>query len=518
MPTVLSRLRSGLAASSLLLLAACGSGGDPANAGSGTGGTLRLATSALAASVDPVVDLSASYLRSVGAAEGLMRIRADGSVAPELAESVEATSPTAWSVTLRPGVTFWKGGAVDAKAVVASLERSRTHALAAGLLKDVTIAATGDLTLTLTTKEPAYNLPYALGHYQLVIHNAASYPEGTDASTPATADLTGPYRVTEFESDRRMVLNRNDTWWGGRPGLARVEVQEVTDGQARAEMSLSGQADIVQDLPFERATEVESARGLTLVAKPGATTAAVYLNPASPALADVRVRQALAWGVDRPEVVTLATNGLSVPSPSWLASNPAFPDAAKQGYTSYDAAKARQLLDEAGWVAGSDGRRSKAGKPLTFRLLTFGQEAKSGEVLQAQWAELGIEVQVRNVESSLIKQAVDSGDWDAVMQAWTTLGDTPKLIAGQIGPGGAANHGAYTDPRVPDLLQQAGGAPGAAERSEALYELNKIMIELVPLIPVHPRVVTTVTSDKVKGFVAHPLQYENIVQPTMTIG
>lgn len=516
MSTVLSRLRAGLAASSVLLLAACSGGGDPADAA--TGGTVRVATSTLAASVDPVVDLSASYLRSVGAAEGLMRIQADGSVAPELAESVEATSPTVWSVRLRPGVTFWKGGAVDARAVVASLERSRKHTFAAGLLEDVTIAATGDLTLTLTTAEPAYNLPYALGHYQLVVHNAASYPDGTDASKPGSADLTGPYRVTEFESDRRMVLERNDTWWGGKPGLARVEVTEVADGQARAQMGLSGQADIVQDLPFERAAEVESAPGLTLVAKPGATTAAVYLNQASPAFADVRVRQALAWGVDRPEVVKLATSGLSVPSSSWLASNPAFPDAARQGYTSHDAAKAKQLLDEAGWVAGSDGKRSKDGRPLTFRLLTFGQEAKSGEVLQAQWARLGVDVQVRNVESALIKQAIDSGDWDAVMQAWTTLGDTPKLMAGQIGPGGAANHGKYADPRVATLLQQAGGAPEAARRTEALYELNTVMIELVPLIPVHPRVVATATSDKVKGFVAHPLQYENIVQPTMTIG
>ncbi|MEJ3750072.1 ABC transporter substrate-binding protein [Actinomycetes bacterium KLBMP 9797] len=504
----------GAAVAAVLLLAGCGDGADQGGAGADQGGagTLRVATSALAASVDPVAELSASYLRSVGAAEGLMRIQADGTVAPELAEKVEATAPTVWTATLRAGVTFWQGGTVDAAAVVASMERARAdNTLAAGLLKDVTVAATGARTVTFTTKEPAYSLPYALSHYQLVIHN---YKDGT-------ADLTGPYRITGFESDRRMVLERNERWWGGTPGLARVEVRKVADPQARAQIALSGQAEIVQDLPTERAAELKAAPGIALVAKPAANTVTVYLNPASaaaPALADRRVRQALAWGVDRQEVVNLATNGLSVPAPSWLASNPAYPDAATQGYTRFDKATAERLLDEAGWTRAGNGTRVKDGEKLTLRLLTFGAEAATGEVLQAQWGRLGVDVRVQNVESSLINQQIDKGDWDAVTQAWTTLGDTAKLMAAQVGPGGAANHGQYTEPRIAGLLAQATGAAGEAQRTAAVYALNEVMVELAPLIPVHPRVLATGVSDQVTGFVAHPLQYENIVQPAMTVG
>jgi ABC-type transport system substrate-binding protein len=509
------------AATAVLLLAGCGDSSDAAGGRDGSG-TLRVATSALAASVDPMAELSASYLRSVGAAEGLMRIQADGSVAPELAEKVEAASPTVWTATLRPNLTFWKGGTVDAAAVVASMERARAeNTLAAGLLKEVTVAANGERTITFTTKEPSHSLPYALAHYQLVVHNTASYPAGFSGTDPTTADLTGPYRIIGFESDRQMVLERNDRWWGGTPGLARVEVRKVADPQARAQIALSGQAEIVQDLPTDRAKELEAAPNMSLVAKPAANTVTVYLNPSStaaPALADRRVRQALAWGVDRQEVVNLATNGLSVPASSWLASNPAFPDAASQGYTRFDKAAAERLLDEAGWALGADGKRAKDGRKLTVRLLTFGAEAATGEVLQAQWARLGVEVQVRNVESSLINQSIEKGDWDAVTQAWTTLGDTPKLIAAQIGLDGAANHGKYTDPRIPGLLAQAAGASQEQERTAAVYELNKLMIELAPSIPVHPRVLATGVADRVTGFVAHPLQYENIVQPKMTVG
>lgn len=518
MTGIRSVFRMGVATA--LLVAGCGDGGAAAD--DAAAGTLGVATSALAVSVDPVAELSASYLRSIGAAEALMKIRADGSVAPELAEKVEATAPTVWTATLRPGALFWKGGAVNAQAVVASLERSRKdNALAAGLINDVVIAATGERTVTFTTKQPSYYLPYALAHYQLVIHNAAGYAAGAAGTDPAAADLTGPYRITAFESDRHMVLERNDRWWGGVPGLRRVEVRKVPDPQARAQIALSGQADIVQDLPTDRAKELESAPNMSLVAKPAANTVTVYLNPSSaaaPALADQRVRQALAWGIDRQEVVNLATNGLSVPAPSWLASNPAFPEAAKHGYTTFDRARAVRLLDESGWVAGTDGMRSKDGKPLTVRLLTFGAEGATGEVLQAQWRRLGVDVQARNVDNSLITQSIERGDWDAVSQAWTTLGDTPKLLGGQIGPDGAANHGKFTDPRIPGLLQRAAAAPSEAQRAAAVYELNKVMVEIVPSIPVHPRVLATATSDKVSGFMPHPLQYENIVQPKMTVG
>ena len=507
-------------AAALLLAAGCGAGAD-ADAGA-TPGTLRIATSALAASVDPMAEVSASYLRSVGAAEGLMRIRADGSVVPELAENVEATAPTVWTATLRPGVTFWKGGPVDAAAVVASMERARAeNTLAAGLIKGVRIAATGERTVTFTTDEPSYGLPYALGHYQLVVHNTASYPDGAAGTDAAVADLTGPYRITGFASDRQMVLERNDRWWGGTPGLSRVEVRKVADPQARAQIALSRQAEIVQDLPTDRAGELAAAPDMSLVAKPAANTVTVYLNPSSPAapaLADRRVRQALGWGVNRQEVVELATNGLSVPAPSWLASNPAFPETLRHGFTRFDKAAAERLLDQAGWARGADGSRAKDGRKLTVRLLTFGAEAPTGEVLQAQWGRLGVDVQVRNVESSLINQSIEKNDWDAVTQAWTTLGDTPTLIAAQIGPDGAANYGRYTDPRIPGLLDRAAAAPQQAQRTAAIHDLNKVMTEIVPSIPVHPRVLATGVSDRVTGFVAHPLQYENIVQPTMSVG
>lgn len=507
------RITGRLAAAITALLVIAGCGADSAT--SSDGDTLRVAAADLAKSVDPTDELSPSYLRAHGAAEALTRILPNGQVEPELAKSVKQTAPNSWVAMLRDGAEFWSGTPADAKAVVASLERSADrYNLAAGQLKGVTFSATSPRTVTFRTKEPSPTLPYTLAHYSLVIHNAASYQKD-----PTVADFTGPYRITRFETDREMVLERNPDWWGGTPGVKRVVVQQVADPQSRAQLAIAGQADIVQDVPSDRAEEIEAAPNGHLVSTSAGNTVAVFLNPSSkstPALADQRVRQALAWAVNREEVCKLATNGLTKPASSWLASSPGFPKAAKQGYVDYDFERAKRLLDAAGWGL-KDGQRVKDGRPFTMRLLTFGAEAATGEVLQSQWERLGIEVKFRNVESTLIMQIVEGNDWDAVTQAWTTIGDVKPLLAGQISKDGAGNHGSFDVPEVPRLLEQVSAAPTQSERDEAVYALNQIMADTVPSVPIHPRVVATAVADRVEGFVAHPLQYEQLVRAEVAL-
>ncbi|MGI5129568.1 ABC transporter substrate-binding protein [Pseudonocardia sp. CA-107938] len=502
------RTLNAILAALAVALTACG-GGDAARS---TGDALTLAVSTINATLDPAEPLTTSYLRSFGAGESLAKIRPDGSVAPELAASVQQTAADAWTVRLRAGATFHSGAPVDAEAVRASLARSAAdNELAANLLKGVTVSVVDPRTLTMRTDGPSPYLGHTLAHYELQIHNVAAYAHGG-----ATADLTGPFRVTGFTPEREITLERNPGWWGPRPQIGRITVQRVADGEARAQIALAGQADIVDQLPSSAFAKVRSTAGLTLQGSPAANTVAVYLNPASPvapALADQRVRQALAWGVDRAAIAEIAGEGLTEAAPSWLASNPAYPQADQQGFVRYDPQLAGRLLDEAGWTRGADGARSKDGVPLTLRLQTWGTEGPTGEVLQAQWTGLGVAVQLSYVDNALVKQSRDRGDWDAQTAAFTTLGNVPSLFAVQIGQGGSGNYGGYTVPRVAELVTRANTAPDAASRTAAVLDLNALHAEVVPAIPLHPRPQATAVSDRVTGFVPHPLQYENLVQP-----
>lgn len=501
------------------VVAACSSGGvapvsDPT--------TLRLAVSKISAGLDPAESLVTSYLRSFGAGESLAKIAPDGHAVPELAASLRRSAPNTWTVTLRDGATFQSGAPVDATAVRASLERSRErNPLAANLLQGVRIAATGPGALEFTTDEPQPFLDLTLAHYELQIHNAAAYAGLAGSATPQQADLTGPFRVTAFTAGQELTLQRNPRWWGVAPSVQQVVIRQVADPQARAQVAIAGQADIVDQLPSSAVAELRATPGLKLVGAPAANTVAVYLNPtspAAPALADKGVRQALSWAVDRAAVAEVAGEGLVQAAPSWLASNPAYPQAAQQGYARQDVALAERLLDEAGWVRGTDGRRAKDGRPLTFRLQTWGTEQPTGEVLQAQWAAIGVAVDLSHVDNALVTQSRERGDWDAQTAAFTTLGDVPSLFAVQIGPGGSGNYGRYVVPEVGILVREAAAAATEPARTAAILQLNAVMVDLVPSIPVHPRPQGTALSDRLTGFVPHPLQYENLVQPGYALG
>jgi peptide/nickel transport system substrate-binding protein len=487
---------------SVLLVSAC-AGGDRA-----VDGRLTLAVAKINATLDPAESLTTSYLRAYGVGESLAKIQADGTVAPELAESIEQTAPDTWTVVLREGARFQSGAPVDAEAVRASLGRSAAeNALAGDLLEGLTVSVVDPRTLTVRSTGPAPFLDYTLSHYELQIHNVA-----------AEADFTGSFRVTGFDAERELTLERNPNWWGPAPAVETIIVQQVADPEARAQIALAGQADIVDLLPSSAVRGLRAAEGLTLVGAPAANTVAVYLNPASPALADQRVRQALAWAVDREAVAEIAGEGLTEPASSWLASNPAYPQADEQGFTRFDPDLAGRLLDEAGWVRGPDGRRVKDGVPLTFRLQTWGSEGPTGEVLQAQWDALGADVDLSYVDNTLVQQARERGDWDAQTAAFTTLGNVPSLFAVQLTPGGSGNYGRYELPQAATLVEQANVAADEQTRTAAVLELNALQAEVVPAVPVHPRPQATVVAGRVGGFVPHPLQYENLVQPGITLG
>jgi peptide/nickel transport system substrate-binding protein len=492
-----------IVATLLVAVTACGGGGGGAAAGH-----VSLAVAKINATLDPMESLTTSYLRAYGIGESLAKIQADGSVAPELAESIEQTAPDTWTVVLRDGARFQSGAAVDAEAVRASLERSAAeNALAGDLLEGLTISVVDPRTLTVRSPGPAPYLDYTLSHYELQIHNVAG-----------ETDFTGPFRVTGFDAERELRLERNPNWWGPQPTVETITVQQVADPQARAQIALAGQADIVDLLPSSAVPELRTADGLTLVGAPAANTVAVYLNPASPALADQRVRQALAWAVDREAVAEIAGEGLTEPAPSWLASNPAYPQADQQGFTRFDPDLAGRLLDEAGWVRGPDGRRAKDGAPLAFRLQTWGTEGPTGEVLQAQWDALGVDVDLSHVDNALVQQARERGDWDAQTAAFTTLGNVPSLFSVQLSPGGSGNYGRYDVPQVAELVESANTAADDQARTAAVLELNALQAEVVPAIPVHPRPQATAVAERVSGFTPHPLQYENLVRPGMTLG
>lgn len=461
----------------------------------------------IASTLDPVKPLTSSYLRAVGAAEALFVVTAKGTVEPSLAASAKVLDSTTWEIKLRPNVKFWSGKNVDAAAVIASLERSRTQdPQALPFLKELAFTKQDDVTIQVKTSRSNVNVPLNLSYFQTVIHNAEAKHDSVD-----TADMTGMYRIKEFAPKQKLVLEANPNYWGKKPTIGKVVFEEISDEQTRTMSILSGRSHVVLNVPVTGAAQFKNHKDARLTDAPAANTQTIYLNLKKPQLQDVRVRQALSWALNREELVILGAEGQSKPVTTWLGSNPAFAEAKQAVYTKQDLDKASKLLDEAGWVKGADGVRAKDGKPLTLRLMTWGGDKALGEALQNQWTKLGVKAEVKHGDYSLIQAARDSGDWDAFIEAWSTFGDVYALLQGQFSPGASGNYGSYNDAETNALLAQLGEAADDAKRHQLALKVNERVAIQAPTIYLYPRPQLTAVSKSLQGFEQHFRQFESVV-------
>lgn len=467
----------------------------------------------IAASLDPVKPITSSYLRLIGAGEALFKVNAQGEVEPELAASAKEADSTTWEIKLRPEARFWSGKPIDADAVIASLERSRALDLQAlPFLKDLTFAKLDDHAIQVKTAREHLPVPLNLSYYQTLIHNAEAKHDAV-----STMDLSGMYKVVEFVPKQKMVLERNETYWRTKPAIRRVVFEEVTDEQTRVLSGLGGRSHVVLNIPVTSLEQLKNNAGVALSAAPAANTQTVYLNLNKPQFADVKVRQALSWAVNREELVVLAAEGQSFPVATWLSSNPAYAEARTAVYNKFDRNKAASLLDEAGWKLGSDGVRYKDGQPLALRLMTWGGDKALGEALQNEWSQIGVKAEVRHGDYSLIETARQSGNWDAFIEAWSTFGEEFALLTGQFAPKGSANYGRFDDAQTNEWLAKLEQASDAAERRKLALQINERVAQQAPIISLFPRPQITAVSKSLKGFEAHFRQFENVVNANLSL-
>jgi peptide/nickel transport system substrate-binding protein len=477
--------------------------------------TLLLASTEVPAGLDPTGFINSSFLVRMGVAEMLFSVDPEGKVVPSLAESIREIDPKNWEIKLRPNAYFWSGKPVTADAVIASLERSRKlNVRAKPFVDGMTFIRSDDYTVQVETEQEYMQVPLNLSYYQFVIHNADDEYTYTDVST---SDFTGIYKIVELLPNQKMTLEAFDKHWGKQPIIKRVIQDQIDDENARVTAALSGRYHIVVNIPFTGVRQFADSNVAKIIATPPSNTETIYLNLRQPQFQDVRVRQALSWALDREELALLGAENQVAPVTTWLGSNPLFPEA-KNAVYGYDAEKAASLLDEAGWVSGADGVRYKDGIPLTLRLLTWGVDKALGEAVQNQLTKIGVKAAVQFGDPDVLVSARETGDWDALIEAWTTFGNISALLSGQYAPDGGANYGGYNDEQTNILLAQLNSATTEQERRDLALKVNTRAAELAPAIYMYPRPEVLAVSTKLKGFIPHFRQYENLVNnPDLSI-
>lgn len=300
---------------------------------------------------------------------------------------------------------------------------------------------------------------------------------------------TGPYRFVKWEAGEQIVLERNEDYYEGAPYIKRIVYKIVPDTTTMFLELQSGGLDYMGLTPLQYARQTDTPafeRRFNKYRYPAFAYTYLGYNLRKPMFQDKRVRQAIAYAIDKQEIVEGVLLGLGQPAtgPYKPGSWPYHGDVPRYPY---EPQRARSLLDEVGWKdLDGDGVREKDGRNFAFTILTNqgnDQRIKTGEIIQRRLQEVGIEVQLRVIEwASFLKEFIHPGKFDATILGWTIPVDPDGYNIWHSSKTGARelNFIAYNNPEVDRLLEQGRRVIPIEERRPFYQRLQEILAEDQP--------------------------------------
>jgi peptide/nickel transport system substrate-binding protein len=364
-------------------------------------------------SLDPMFTQSdANVILSIH--ETLFRLDNEGKVVPAVAESIKMLDPLNWEIKIRPNLVFHNGEPINADAVVFTFDRAKklfaagqgdlTFAL--GALKYDHMEKVDDLTVRLVMTEPDPIITSHMVNPELSILPPKYYSENPPEKVAFAPVGAGGYQFVSYKPGEGLILKAFDKYRLGKPPVDEVIVKAVPEVATRISELKAGTADLMVGVPADLKSDLESA-GVNVIVAPSYRRLFIAIKQGRhPALADVRVRQAMNYAVNCEEIATALLGGMAKCSIDLV--NVPNQDPALKPYA-FDPDKAKQLLDAAGWVPGPDGIRVKDGTRLSLNFDTtdgsYLMDKEIAQVLADYWKAVGIEIKdLRVIDSSVNAQ------------------------------------------------------------------------------------------------------------------
>ena len=492
-----------LVATTAVLLTACGSGDDGGSDAATSdepqdGGTLTFAVGSDAGCVDPQQVASNDTIYSVRQlVDSLTDQDPDtGEIVPWLADSWDV-SPDATSFTfhLHPGVTFSDGSPLTAQVVKDNFDAIPDLGALAGLGRGYLTGYTGttvvdDLTAQVTFSTPNVQFLQATSTHSLGLVSSASTHLSPEERCSQGIVGSGPFTLADYVQNQSITLAKragydwgSSRWDAGEAHLDRIVFRIVPEAGVRTGSLQSGQVDAIGSVAQADEAALQGA-GIDLQARanPGVVFGITF-NNSLPQFSDPAVRQAISLGIDRQEVVDAVFPSGTKPATSVLASTtPGYTDVSDSLTTDPD--RAAQLLDDAGWVKGSDGIREKDGTKLTLEVLWAPVAATNQpalELIQQQLREIGVDVQLYQQPIAQTFTILQSGDFGG---AWgnVTRAD-PDILRGQFSTQ-LANLYKLPAGDLDQLLTDQAAATDQAQRDDLVAQAQQELVEQAFTVPV----------------------------------
>ncbi len=463
----------GLVAGCLLPLLSCSQAPDP--------NTLVMIIESSPADLDPRVGLDAQSER-IGELifDALLTRDEHLNVQPGLAERWEIPDPLTYVFHLHRGVTFHDGQPLtsrDVKWTFDSLLEERIHGTKSAAYRFVDhIDAPDEFTVVFHLKEPNATLLWNLSEGESGI-----VPYGSLGEITRKPIGTGPFKFASAEQDKEVVVERNDNYWGAKPRLARVRFTIVPDATTRALELRKGSADAaINALTSDTIVALEREANLQIERAPGTVLSYLAFNLRDPALQDVRVRQAIAYAIDRGPLLEYIWRGFAQPALSVLPPQSWAYDRDVAAYP-HNPEKARQMLDAAGYAA-----RGGVRFHLTMKTSTEESTRLLAAVLQQQLRDVGIALDIRTFEFATFFADVTSGAFQLYSLRWIGGNEDPDIFeyafhSNRFPPKGA-NRGFYSNPRIDSLIDEALRETDQNARKRLYAEVQEVLAQDEPYI------------------------------------
>lgn len=435
----------------------------------------------------------------------LVEVLPDATLGPMLATSWEFSADgLALTMQLREDVTFHDGTAFDAAAVVANIERSKTleeSTVKERLSKVTAVKAVNDHEVRFELSQPMVNLPAELGTSIGMMISPRALNRADLDSNPAGS---GPYKVTEFEAGERVVYEPATDYWDDRVDpVDRLELSFVAENSARMNALRTGAVDVINLRPsmLADAEALQRDGSHKIYEFSTATYYGMFFDYSKAPFDDERVRAAISMAVNRKDISENLLDGTCTPTAQIFTDAQQPYDAELESITPFDPDRSKQLLAEAGHGDGL---------VLESVSLTLSPQREVAEVLQEQFADVGITLKLKPMDGS---EAVSSfwleGNQRALIAHTTASADFGYTVAQFV-----SRNPAGPPDGVAELAQKAANPTASDSERAALYtQIAKIVAEGHYQVPICSPMQLWLATSNVQNVDDMPWTFSNVYDP-----
>lgn len=404
---------------------------------------------------------------------------------------------TSFVLDIEPGILFHDGTPMDAAAVKFNLERNRGDErsnVKADLVNITAIDVVSPLKVKLTLKQTDAALPAILSDRAgMMISPKAVQTFGLESNrNPVGA---GRWKFVSWADNQKLVVTRNEHYWRkGQPYVDGIEMAIIPELATGLRSVVAGQNDMAYGLSARYTPIVKRAKNVTVVSGPTLYCYMIYFNYSRGPLANVKVRQAINFALNRQTFINASMGGVGEPAGMLVPSAHWAFDKGVAGIYKHDPAQAKKLLNEAGFGSGVE---------LSFGGYTDQDSVRRSEIVMAQLGEVGIKAKFTNgtVAETSGQFFGNEKKFDALLSAWTGRPDPSMTYALAFGKGAYYNAGrTEASPELTQLLLDSRSKEDLAYRKQVFGKLQRIVMEQALAAPIAFQFSLDAVSERVKGF------------------